>query len=141
MVKGDAAAALARSAHVVEGTMTTAFVEHAYIEPEAGSARMEGEMLAIRACTQAPGMDREDTAAILGLPLDRVRIIPLGSGWRVRVQARHLAATADRACDAESSCIFETFFSILAIISCAFCSSFKTSPTCIIFFFADSIDG
>ena len=80
VVKGDAAAALARSAHVVEGTMTTAFVEHAYIEPEAGSAWMEGEMLAIRACTQAPGMDREDTAAILGLPLDRVRIIPSAVG-------------------------------------------------------------
>jgi CO/xanthine dehydrogenase Mo-binding subunit/aerobic-type carbon monoxide dehydrogenase small subunit (CoxS/CutS family) len=80
VVKGDAAAALACSAHVVEGTMTTAFVEHAYIEPEAGSAWMEGEMLAIRACTQAPGMDREDTAAILGLPLDRVRIIPSAVG-------------------------------------------------------------
>ena len=80
VVKGDAAAALACSAHVVEGTMTTAFVEHAYIEPEAGSAWMEGETLAIRACTQAPGMDREDTAAILGLPLDRVRIIPSAVG-------------------------------------------------------------
>jgi aldehyde oxidoreductase len=60
--------------------MTTAFVEHAYIEPEAGAAWMEGEILAIRACTQAPGMDREDTAAILGLPLDRVRIIPSAVG-------------------------------------------------------------
>ena len=80
VVKGDAAAALAGSAHVVEGAMTTAFVEHAYIEPEAGSAWMEGETLAIRACTQAPGMDRDDTAAILGLPLERVRIIPSATG-------------------------------------------------------------
>jgi len=80
VVKGDAAAALACSAHVVEGTMTTAFVEHAYIEPEAGSAWMEGETLAIRACTQAPGMDREDTAAVLDLPLARVRIIPSAVG-------------------------------------------------------------
>ena len=80
VVRGDATAALAGSAHVVEGAMTTAFVEHAYIEPEAGSAWMEGETLAIRACTQAPGMDREDTAAILGLPLDRVRIIPSATG-------------------------------------------------------------
>jgi aldehyde oxidoreductase len=78
--KGDAAAALAVSAHVVDGTMTTGFVEHAYIEPEAGSAWMDGETLVIRACTQAPGMDREDTAAILGLPLDRVRIIPSATG-------------------------------------------------------------
>ena len=80
VIKGDAAAALAGSAHVVEGAMTTAFVEHAYIEPEAGSAWMEGEVLAIRACTQAPGMDRDDTAAILGLPLERVRIIPSATG-------------------------------------------------------------
>ena len=78
--KGDAAAALAASAHVVEGRMTTAFVEHAYIEPEAGAAWLEGETLVIRACTQAPGMDREDTAAILGLPLDRLQIIPSAVG-------------------------------------------------------------
>jgi len=80
VIRGDAVAALAASAHVVEGDMTTSFVEHAYIEPEAGAAWMEGETLVIRACTQAPGMDREDTAAILGLPLERVRIIPSATG-------------------------------------------------------------
>ena len=78
--RGDAAAALAASAHVVEGGFTTAYVEHAYIEPEAGAAWMEGDTLCIRACTQAPGMDREDTAAILGLSQDRVRIIPAATG-------------------------------------------------------------
>lgn len=80
VVRGDAARALASSAHVVEGTMTTGFVEHAYIEPEAGAAWMDGDTLVIRACTQAPGMDREDTAAILGLPTDRVRIIASATG-------------------------------------------------------------
>jgi CO/xanthine dehydrogenase Mo-binding subunit/aerobic-type carbon monoxide dehydrogenase small subunit (CoxS/CutS family) len=80
VLKGDPATALAKSAHVVEGHMTTAFVEHAYIEPEAGSAWMEDETLVIWACTQAPGMDREDTASILGLPQDRVRIIPSATG-------------------------------------------------------------
>ncbi len=78
--KGDAEAAIARSAHVVEGAITTAFVEHAYIEPEAGAAWMEGPVLCIRACTQAPVMDRDDTAAILGLPVDRVRILPSAVG-------------------------------------------------------------
>lgn len=78
--KGDAAAALAASVHVVEGSLTTAFVEHAYIEPEAGAAWMEGDTLVIRACTQAPVMDRDDTAAVLGLPPDRVRIIPSAVG-------------------------------------------------------------
>lgn len=80
VAKGDAAAALASSRYVVEGSMTTAFVEHAYIEPEAGAAWLEGDTLVIRACTQAPGMDREDTAAILGLPEARVRIVPSAVG-------------------------------------------------------------
>lgn len=78
--KGDAATALAASAHVVEGHITTAFVEHAYIEPEAGSAWMDGDTLCIRACTQAPMMDRDDTAALLALPPDRVRILPSAVG-------------------------------------------------------------
>ncbi len=78
--RGDAAAALAASAHVVEGSFATQYVEHAYIEPEAGTAWMEGDRLCIRACTQAPGMDREDTAAILGLPLERVRIVDSAVG-------------------------------------------------------------
>jgi CO/xanthine dehydrogenase Mo-binding subunit len=78
--KGDAAAALAASAHVVEGRFETTYVEHAYIEPEAGAAWMEGPVLCIRACTQAPVMDRDDTATILGLPTDRVRILPSATG-------------------------------------------------------------
>jgi aldehyde oxidoreductase len=52
------------------GEIETSYVEHAYIEPEAGSAWMDGDTLVIRACTQAPGMDRDDTAAVLGLPLE-----------------------------------------------------------------------
>ncbi len=78
--RGDVEAALAASAHVVEGRMETSYVEHAYIEPEAGVAWLEGDQLVIRACTQAPGMDREDTAQVLGLPPDRVRIIPSAVG-------------------------------------------------------------
>ena len=80
LCRGDASTALAASAHVVEGGMQTGFVEHAYIEPEAGAAWMEGDVLVIRACTQAPVMDRDDTAAILGLAADRVRIIPSAVG-------------------------------------------------------------
>jgi CO/xanthine dehydrogenase Mo-binding subunit/aerobic-type carbon monoxide dehydrogenase small subunit (CoxS/CutS family) len=78
--RGDVASAMAASAHVVEGAVTTTYVEHAYIEPEAGAAWMEGETLCIRACTQAPVMDRDDTAAILGVPVDRVRILPSAVG-------------------------------------------------------------
>ncbi|MES2664667.1 MAG: molybdopterin cofactor-binding domain-containing protein [Pseudomonadota bacterium] len=80
VIRGDAAAALAGSAHVASGTMQTAYVEHAYIEPEAGAAWMEGDILVIRACTQAPYMDRDDTAAILGVAPEQVRIIPSAVG-------------------------------------------------------------
>ncbi|MCY1125771.1 molybdopterin-dependent oxidoreductase [Frigidibacter sp. RF13] len=78
--QGGAEVALAASAHIVEGAFETAFVEHAYIEPEAGAAWMEDETLVVRACTQAPYMDRDDTAAILGLPPERVRIIASAVG-------------------------------------------------------------
>jgi aldehyde oxidoreductase len=72
--------ALGEAAHVVTGSFDTSYVEHAYIEPEAGSAWMEGETLCIQACTQAPVMDQEDTAKVLGLPFNRVRIIPSAAG-------------------------------------------------------------
>ncbi len=80
VIRGDAEAALGGSAHLVEGRVETTFVEHAYIEPEAGAAWLDGDTLVIRACTQAPYMDRDDTAAILGLPPERVRIIPSAVG-------------------------------------------------------------
>jgi aldehyde oxidoreductase len=77
---GDAAAALADAGITVSGSIETSYVEHAYIEPEAGSAWMDGDMLVIRACTQSAAIDRDDTAAVLGLPLERVRIIPTATG-------------------------------------------------------------
>jgi CO/xanthine dehydrogenase Mo-binding subunit/aerobic-type carbon monoxide dehydrogenase small subunit (CoxS/CutS family) len=78
--RGDADAALAGAAQVVSGGFETSYVEHAYIEPEAGFARMDGDTLVISACTQAPHMDREDAALVLGLPLERVRIVPAATG-------------------------------------------------------------
>ncbi len=76
---GDVAA-LDRAAHHVTGGVETAYVEHAYIEPEAGAAWMDGDVLVIQACTQAPVMDRDDTAVVLGLPSARVRIVPSAAG-------------------------------------------------------------
>ena len=64
----------------ISGNLETSYVEHAYIEPESGSAWLDGEVLVIQACTQAPIMDRDDTAKILGLKHDNVRIIPATAG-------------------------------------------------------------
>ena len=78
--RGTAQDALKNAAHLASGHMRTGYVEHAYIEPEAGVAWMEGDTLVIRACTQAPIMDRDDTARILGLPLEKLRILPAATG-------------------------------------------------------------
>jgi CO/xanthine dehydrogenase Mo-binding subunit len=59
---------------------TPPYVEHAYIEPEAGVAWVDGNILVIQACTQAPMKDRDDPARVLGLPQERVRIIPTAAG-------------------------------------------------------------
>jgi len=80
VTQGDAQAGLAEAAHVASGTMKTAYVEHAYIEPEAGVAWLKGDVLNIRACTQAPIMDRDATADILGLPREKVRIRDSATG-------------------------------------------------------------
>jgi CO/xanthine dehydrogenase Mo-binding subunit/aerobic-type carbon monoxide dehydrogenase small subunit (CoxS/CutS family) len=78
--RGDVDAALAGAAAVVDETFTTPFVEHAYLEPEAGWAWMDGDCVVVQACTQAPQMDREELMAILDLPASRVRIIPTAVG-------------------------------------------------------------
>jgi len=80
VLSGDGADGLAGAAATVSAAVDTAYVEHAPIEPEAGCAWMEGDVLAISACTQAPVMDQEDTAKVLGLPLEKVRIIPAAAG-------------------------------------------------------------
>ncbi|BAE50287.1 molybdopterin-dependent oxidoreductase [Paramagnetospirillum magneticum] len=78
--KGDLDLHWAKAAQVVEDSFTTGFVEHAYIEPEAGYARRVGDTIEIYACTQAPYMDRDSVAAIMALPPEQVRIIPTAVG-------------------------------------------------------------
>jgi CO/xanthine dehydrogenase Mo-binding subunit/aerobic-type carbon monoxide dehydrogenase small subunit (CoxS/CutS family) len=78
--RGDPERALAEAAFAVSGAVDTSYVEHAYIEPEAGHAFMDGDTLVIKACTQAPYMDRADTAAVLGLAPEKVRIVPTATG-------------------------------------------------------------
>ncbi|WP_244748418.1 molybdopterin-dependent oxidoreductase [Mesorhizobium sp. 131-3-5] len=78
--RGDPETALANAAVAVTGAIETSYVEHAYIEPEAGHAYMDGDTLVVVACTQAPYMDRDDTAKVLGLPVDKVRIVPTATG-------------------------------------------------------------
>ncbi len=80
VVRGDVEAALAQAEFIVEGEFETGFVEHAYIEPEAGFARRVGDRMEVQACTQAPYMDRDDVAKILAIAPEDVRIIPTSVG-------------------------------------------------------------
>ena len=101
--RGDAATAFKTAAAVAEGSFETAFVEHAYIELEAGYARrVPGaggrDRIEVVACTQAPYMNRDELALVLGLEPDRVRIVPTatggGFGGKLDLSLQPLIATA-----------------------------------------------
>ncbi|WP_439610016.1 molybdopterin-dependent oxidoreductase [Reyranella sp.] len=78
--RGDAASAFEACAAVAEGTFETAFVEHAYIEPEAGWALRVGDRIEIHATTQTPYMDRDEVANLMRLKPEAVRIVPTACG-------------------------------------------------------------
>ncbi len=78
--KGDLAAGFAAADFVAEGAWETSCVEHAYIEPEAGWARREGDRLTVAVTTQTPYMDRDEIAHILGIERTQVRLIPTACG-------------------------------------------------------------
>jgi aldehyde oxidoreductase len=78
--KGEAEAAIERADVVAEGTFRTGFIEHAYIEPEAGFARWADGRVEIIGGTQAPQMNRESLALILNLPESAIRILPTAVG-------------------------------------------------------------
>jgi aldehyde oxidoreductase len=98
VARGDVASARAAAAVQVEGRFRTSFVEHAYIEPEAGYARRVGDRIEVVACTQTPYMDRDEIALILGIRPDQVRIVPTavggGFGGKLDLSLQPLIATA-----------------------------------------------
>jgi CO/xanthine dehydrogenase Mo-binding subunit/aerobic-type carbon monoxide dehydrogenase small subunit (CoxS/CutS family) len=80
LATGDVDAALAGSAITADVEVETTFVEHAYIEPEAGFAERVGDRIELTVSTQAPYMDRDEVALILGISPADVRIIPTACG-------------------------------------------------------------
>lgn len=80
VARGDAAEAMSKAAHVVSGEFSTGFIEHGYIEPEAASARRVGDRIEVQCCTQAPFMNRDGIAGIMGLAPEQVRILPTATG-------------------------------------------------------------
>ncbi len=88
----------ATATHSADIAIRTGFVEHAYIEPEAGYAERIGDQIKIFASTQAPYMDREEVAGVLGIPQEDVRIIPSacggGFGGKLDVSLQPMLAVA-----------------------------------------------
>ena len=78
--KGDAESVYEQSLIKAQGTWETSYVEHAYIEPEAGYAVKRGQRLELFVSTQTPYMDRDEVAQVLGIAPDQVRIIPSAVG-------------------------------------------------------------
>ncbi len=95
---GDAPSAFAQCAAVAEGVFETAFVEHAYIEPEAGWAQRVGDRIEIHVTTQTPYMDRDEIANVMQLRPEAVRIVPTacggGFGGKLDLSVQPLVAIA-----------------------------------------------
>jgi CO/xanthine dehydrogenase Mo-binding subunit len=78
--KGEPGPAWSACAAVAEGSFETKFVEHAYIEPEAGWARRVGERIEVHVSTQTPYMDRDEIALVMKLAPAQVRVVPTACG-------------------------------------------------------------
>ena len=79
--RGDVKQGFARADVIIEGTYKTPFQEHAFMEPEAGVAKVdENGNVTVWACTQFPSNVREEIARVLGLSLNKVRVIQTVTG-------------------------------------------------------------
>ena len=67
VVVGKPAEAFPDCAAVAAGVFETAFVEHAYIEPEAGWAKRVGDRIEVHVTTQTPYMNRDEVANVMRL--------------------------------------------------------------------------
>ena len=104
VARGDVDAAIGGAAIRVAAQMTTAYVEHAYIEPEAGWAQWSGaeggQRLTVFACTQTPYMDRDELASMFAIEPARVRVVPSavggGFGGKLDISIQPLLAAVAR---------------------------------------------
>ncbi|WP_338641712.1 molybdopterin-dependent oxidoreductase [Burkholderia pyrrocinia] len=78
--RGDAERAMQGAPYVVSATFESSFVEHAYLEPEAGWARRVGDTIEIHSSTQAPHPHRGDLARILAVAPEQVRVVATAVG-------------------------------------------------------------
>lgn len=82
--KGDVDQGFGQAEVILERTYQVPFLEHAYMEPDIVMAvpQADGTMV-VEGPMQAPFTVRRNIAAVLGLPINRVRVrqIPMGGGF------------------------------------------------------------
>ncbi|MCK4316009.1 MAG: molybdopterin-dependent oxidoreductase, partial [Anaerolineae bacterium] len=79
--KGDVETAMAGADVVVEGTFRTPFIEHAYLEPEAGTAAVgEDGVVTVWMASQAVTFHHRGVVEVLGLPPEKVRLVHVSPG-------------------------------------------------------------
>ncbi|MDP2727237.1 MAG: molybdopterin-dependent oxidoreductase, partial [Dehalococcoidia bacterium] len=81
IIKGDVEKGFAQADLVVENVYSTPFVDHGYIEPEAGVAYIdESGRLVVFACNQGAHYQQEEIATLLGIGKERIRVIQATTG-------------------------------------------------------------
>lgn len=78
--RGDAEAAFASAAHVIEATFRTQAIEPAFFEPEACLVLPQGKGVKVHTQSQGSVYDQQQIARILNLPLEEVEIALTASG-------------------------------------------------------------
>jgi len=120
--RGDPAAAWSACAAVAEASFDSTFVEHAYIEPEAGWARRIGERIEVHVSTQTPYIGKLDMAVqplvalgawLTGKPVACVYTRPesMASTTKrhpARIRAKFGCDTAGKLLACEVDAIFDT---------------------------------
>ena len=81
--KGDIEAGFREADIIIEDEYRTQAVEHLFLETEGGVGAMEEGVVTVYQATQWPPGDRAQLADILGLPLEKVRVVqtPVGGAF------------------------------------------------------------
>ena len=94
--RGNAALAIARSKHVLTRRFSTPYTEHAFLEPECAVAFPDGDGVTIWSTDQGAYDTQHETAPMLGLPTEKVKVKNLlvggGFGGKEDVTVQHHAA-------------------------------------------------
>jgi selenium-dependent xanthine dehydrogenase len=99
LVRGDAEAALARSAHVVSRHYSVPFTEHAFMEPECAIALPdEDEGLVLYSAGQSIYDEQRECARMLGIPKEKIHVkgqlVGGGFGGKEDMSVQHHACLA-----------------------------------------------